>query len=308
MITFFTTAKPFVGHDGIIQRNALQSWKLLHPDIEVILFGDDEGAAEVCAELGLIHEPQVKRHESGAKYLNYMFARAQEIARHNYVCFSNCDIVLFKDFLKAFEIARSWSLSFLAVGRRWDTDVTAPIDFQEEGWDRDLRRLAVSTGIQQDDRWIDFFLFNRGLYDSMPALIVGHCYWDNWMVWMALSAASVPVIDVSRYVTAVHQNHGYNPRFGRSKGGRTDPLSQWNLEAIGGAKHTRTILGATHRVDSAGRIKRNLWHYVPLLRLRQIGRPLLYDLWLPAWHFALGLTRPVRHALGLRSKGNGSRF
>ena len=46
MLTFFTTAKPFREHDAIIQRNALKSWKLLHPDVEVIFFGDDEGAAE----------------------------------------------------------------------------------------------------------------------------------------------------------------------------------------------------------------------------------------------------------------------
>ena len=308
MITFFTTGKPFLGHDGIIQRNALQSWKLLHPDIEVILFGDDEGAAQVCAELNLIHEPQVKRHESGAKYLNYMFARAQEIARNKYVCFSNCDTVLFQDFLKAFEIARSWRKSFLIVGRRWDTDVTAPIDFQQGVWDRDLRRLAASKGKQQDDRWIDFFLFNRGLYDSMPALIVGHCYWDNWMVWMALSGSGVPVIDVSQFVTAVHQNHGYNAKFGRTKGGRTDPLSVWNLEAIGGASHTRTMLSATHRISSDGRIERNFWHYVPIRWMRKIGHPLLYDVWLPAWHFALNITRPVRLALGLTSKESGFRF
>ncbi|PYT44097.1 MAG: glycosyl transferase family 2, partial [Acidobacteria bacterium] len=94
MITFFTTAKSFRGHEEIIQRNALQSWKHLHPDVEVILFGDDEGAAEVCAELGLRHEPYVERHESGMKYLNYMFVRAQQIARHKYLCYSNCDIVL----------------------------------------------------------------------------------------------------------------------------------------------------------------------------------------------------------------------
>ena len=45
MLTFFTTAKPFRGHNAIIQRNALKSWTLLRPDVEVILFGDDEGAA-----------------------------------------------------------------------------------------------------------------------------------------------------------------------------------------------------------------------------------------------------------------------
>gem|GEM_PF-7001836 len=48
MLTLFTTAKPFEGHSGVIQRNTLKSWKLLHPDIEIILFGDDAGGAEIA--------------------------------------------------------------------------------------------------------------------------------------------------------------------------------------------------------------------------------------------------------------------
>src|SRR5712691_3552700 len=101
MLTVFTTAKPFKGHDGIIQRNALQSWKLVHPDVEVILFGDDEGAAEVCAELGISREPQVERNEHGTKRLDYIFDRAQEIARHDILCYVNCDIILTADFSSA---------------------------------------------------------------------------------------------------------------------------------------------------------------------------------------------------------------
>jgi hypothetical protein len=69
MLTLFRTAKPFRGHRGIIQLNALKSRTLLHPDIEIILFGDDEGAAEICTECGLRHEPHVERHESGVKRL-----------------------------------------------------------------------------------------------------------------------------------------------------------------------------------------------------------------------------------------------
>ena len=61
MITIFTTAKPFDSHNGIIQRNALLSWKRLHPDVEVILFGDDEGAVKVCHELGVRLELHVER-------------------------------------------------------------------------------------------------------------------------------------------------------------------------------------------------------------------------------------------------------
>ena len=41
MITIFSTPKPFRGHIGVIQRNALKSWTLLHPDVEMILFGDE---------------------------------------------------------------------------------------------------------------------------------------------------------------------------------------------------------------------------------------------------------------------------
>jgi hypothetical protein len=32
------------------------SWTLLHPDVQIILFGDDEGGAEVCAELGVQYD------------------------------------------------------------------------------------------------------------------------------------------------------------------------------------------------------------------------------------------------------------
>ncbi len=65
MLTLFSTPKPFRGHNGIIQRNALKSWKLLHPDAEVILFGNEEGAEEICRELGLRYEPDVERSSLG---------------------------------------------------------------------------------------------------------------------------------------------------------------------------------------------------------------------------------------------------
>jgi hypothetical protein len=62
MLTFFSTPKPFIGHCNLIQRNALKSWTLLHSDAEVILFGDEEGAAEACRDLGIRHEPNVLRN------------------------------------------------------------------------------------------------------------------------------------------------------------------------------------------------------------------------------------------------------
>jgi hypothetical protein len=78
----FCAAKAFEGHSGIIQRNALKSWALLHPDVEVILLGDYKGAAEIAAEMGLGHQPHVERNEFGTKRLDSMLWHAQAMARH----------------------------------------------------------------------------------------------------------------------------------------------------------------------------------------------------------------------------------
>jgi hypothetical protein len=296
MLTFFTTAKAFLGHDGIIQRNALASWRRLDPRIEVILFGDDAGAAEVCAEMGLRHEPQVTRHESGAKLLDFIFSRAQEIAKNEYLCFSNCDIVLTEDFRVAFEKVHAWREKFLMVSRRWDVDITEPIDFGRADWAQGVRALARSKGVRQDESWIDFFVFRRGMYVDVPAMIVGHCYWDNWMIWRALNDGA-PVVDGDQFVIPVHQNHGYSSQFGRAKGAPTDALSRLNLRIIGGEKHIRRIDAATHRITRSGKIRRVMIRNTYVLR-----EGLRYKVWLPLWHGVLGATRPLRTLLGLRSK------
>jgi hypothetical protein len=303
MLTFFTTGKPFRGHDEVIQWNALKSWKLLHPDIEVILFGDEPGAAQICEELGLTHQPVVDRHECGKPRLDRMFARAQQIAKHDYLCCCNCDILLMDDFRQSFEKAKAWRERFLFVSRRWDTDITEKLEVHQGDWANSLRELAVTRGFKQDESWIDLFVFRKNQYSEMPPLIVGHCYWDNWMIWRAL-ADGVPVLDASRSVTAVHQNHGYDPKFGRTKGSPRDALSLLNLASVGGRQHLRRIDGANYRMSRSGEIRRAYLRNTytlrePFLRFKQT---FTYKVWLPAWHRFLGMTRPMRTAIGLRSR------
>ena len=151
MLTLFSTAKPFRGHSNVIQRNALKSWSLLGPGVEVILFGDEEGAAEVCRELGIRHEPLVLRNENGTKYLNHIFDRACEIAGHKILCYANCDIMLAPDFLAALEVTSKTFGEFLLIGRRWDTDITAPWDFSEADWGHKLRTFALGNNCETVD-------------------------------------------------------------------------------------------------------------------------------------------------------------
>jgi len=250
MLTFFTTAKPFEAHSAIIQRNALKSWRLLHEDLEVIVFGDEEGTAEVCAEFGFRHEPHVERHESGMKYINYIFERAQGIARYDYLCYSNCDIVFTSDFWRAFEKVRvRIQRPSLLIGKRWDADITEEICFSRLGWEVELKTLAFEKGRQRQFE-IDYFLFTKGLLRNIPPLLNGRIYWDYWLVWKAGSSGAA-VIDGSCAVPAVHQNHGYGYHPGGQTGVFEDELSLWNLELAAKGKHLRTFEDATHEQRGA---------------------------------------------------------
>ena len=294
ILTLFTTAKPFEGHSGVIQRNALKSWTLLHPDVEVILFGADAGAAETARELGLRHEPHVDRNRFGTKRLDYMFARAQKIARHDMLCYCNCDIILLPEFCGALRRVRLWHARFLMVGRRWDTDIAAPLDFSDAGWGKRAKELALAQGVQQPAWSIDYFAFARGLYAEMPALVIGRVWWDHWLVWKAREEGAA-VVDASEVVTAIHQNHDYGYHPAGAKGVWTDEQAKENYELAGGLWHLLTMDDATHILSADGergnlrRLWAPYWRYL---------RPKVA----PAWFALLDFTRPLRNLLGLRAK------
>jgi hypothetical protein len=302
MITFFTTAKPFVGHNGVIQRNALRSWTLLHPEVEIILFGDDSGAGEVARELGLRHEPQVERNEFGTIRIDSMFGRAQALARHDILCYSNCDIILLPDFLQAIDRIRASYKQFLAVGRRWNVDISESIDFSNPDWQKNVRNIALISNQQQEDWFIDYFVFSRGFFGlEIPPLGVGRIYWDNWVVWKALQGDHA-VMDVSPVVIAVHQNHDYTHHPLGKNGVYAGEEVALNLRLAGGKQNLRCIGDATH-VVSKNRIRKNFRrHWTKFDRAApSLARFLRFRLWNPTLFFLMGLTRPLRAALGLRS-------
>ena len=302
MLTFFTTAKPFKGHIAVIQRNALQSWKLLHPDVEIIVFGDDEGSAAVCSQLGLRHEPHVERTALGSNRVDYMFAKAQEIARHDLLCYINCDIILPADFCLALRLVRSTHPEFLLVGRRWDTDITQPIDFSHASWEQEVVPLARNADRQRDAWWIDYFAFSRGLYGTnVPPFAVGRTAWDNRLIWSALDQGK-PVIDASPTLTAVHQNHDYGHHPQGKQGAWAGEEASRNLQLSGGGAHLRSIADATEVLTSNG-LKPNPYRRWSAFQhsAAAFGRFCHYQIWHPVWFAVLAVTRPLRTPLGLRS-------
>jgi hypothetical protein len=207
MLTLFAAPKPFVGHIGIIQRNALQSWLQIAPGVEVILFGDGQGIAEVAAEFDLAHVTNVECNEYGTPFVNSLFSHAQQMARCPLLCYANADIIFLDDFAPALRRVAAAHQAFLAVGERWDADVTEPLDFGP-GWQTRLRTLALSQGRAHGVGGIDFFVFPRGQSTDMPPLLVGRPWWDNWMLLDA-HRRRIPVVDLTPAALVIHQNHDY---------------------------------------------------------------------------------------------------
>lgn len=237
MITLFTLPKPFHGHIGMIQRNAIRSWTRLHPDVEILLFGNEEGTAELAAELGLKHFPEVGLNEYGTPLISSYFKVAEDAARHPLMCYVNADIILFPDLIEA--VSRVNLDRFVMGGRRTDLDVVEPIDFTKPDWAENLREDAKTKGKLLGFSAIDYFIYPRGFYVDLVPLTLGRWYWDNWLVYHARRIGGA-LIDASEVVTIVHQNHDYRHIPGVQDRGQGH--IQGSIEAFGNRRLVKSIM------------------------------------------------------------------
>ena len=81
-IPFYDLHRPQLlhGHVGLIQRNAITSWKRLRPACQVIMCGDEAGCERIAAELGRDRIPAVDCNEFGTPLLSSVFALAEAMA------------------------------------------------------------------------------------------------------------------------------------------------------------------------------------------------------------------------------------
>jgi hypothetical protein len=249
MITLFTVPKPFLGHIGMIQRNAIQSWTRLHPDIDILMFGNEQGAAEVAAEFGIRHFPDVDVNEYGTPQISRYFQQAEEAARHSLMCYVNADIILFPDLLEA--VAKVDLPKFVMGGLRTDYDIVNPVDFTRHDWAEALREDAKTNGTLHSFTGIDYFVYPRGMFGEIPQFALGRWYWDQWLVYRARRLGGA-LIDASASAMAIHQNHDYRHIVDlESKGG-----NQSGIESFGNRLLVKSILmtleDADWKVDESG--------------------------------------------------------
>ncbi len=252
MLTLFTVPKPFDGHVGVIQRNALRSWSLLKPECEIILCGDEPGTAEAASAFHARHIPDVDRNEYGTPLLNSVFERVRLAAAGRLLCYVNADILLLSDVPAV--AARVPFEAFLMLGRRWDLDVSEPLELDSPDAQARLRARVMRHGTLHAPTGSDYFVFPKdcGLAD-LPAFAVGRPAWDNWLIFNA-RRLGLPVIDAGDAVLVIHQNHDYSHVPHGRNGVWEGPEGDRNLELAGGWKQIYTLEHATHRFTTDGKV------------------------------------------------------
>lgn len=269
MLTIFSVPKSFHGHIRVIQRNAIQSWLRVHETCEVILLGDDEGTAEVAAEFKVHNTSNIERNEYGTPLVSSVFAEAQKVAHHSLMCYLNADIILMSDFLPAIQRVLRQKPSCLIVGRRWDIDMKEPLDFSTS-WEEKLKPYVARYGKLHGHSGIDYFVFPRGLLTDIPPFAIGRPMWDNWVIYR-IRAQKVPVVDITKMVTVVHQNHDYSHHPQKEEGVRKGEEAKHNWMLAGGYVHAFTLADATYKLTQKG-LRLNLspyYFYRHLVRLSE---------------------------------------
>jgi hypothetical protein len=273
-LTIFSTPKPFTDpFIATIQRNAIRSWTLLKPQVDVILLGDEPGLAQVTEEYGVRHISEVECNEWGTPLVRSLFEQVEETSQTSLLSLVNADIILMDDFVGAALTAHKQVQNFLMVGRRWGLNVDSPLDFSP-GWEGRLQGEIDRHGMLHPKFSIDYFVFPRGQYAQMPDFVIGRPQWDNWMIYHT-RRNNWPVVDATASVLAIHQNHDYRhlpgnkPPHGLEEGRR-------NRQFAGGWRTKYTILDANRSLVE-GRLEK------PSLSIERILRPI--ETWLMKRHW-----------------------
>ena len=243
------------------------------PETEALVKAlNDAGAAGGCAfraiTLGQDFEDQPKFKQP--TYRGLFAAALRTFPDAPVVMYTNSDILYTSDLRDTisrvasfFDTAKATAPAlrgFMIVGQRINIDFAASWSLAEPGcgaappdakgqcpgrplWSDALLRIA-KTGAPFQNNAEDYFVVSRELFnwDDIPDFVVGGVAFDNWItnraVRMAMEGRAI-VVDGTKTVLAVHQNHGS----GRKDSHKT-PKSRYNSELA--HSHGGTEMGHTY--------------------------------------------------------------
>lgn len=264
-VTIFSAPKPFSDpHINTIQLNAVRSWKMLGPGVEILLIGDEPGIKETAGILDVQHIPNVRVNNLGTPLISSIFSLARQASTQDLLIYLNADILLLPETMEVIQKIHKLKKEFLIVGRRWDLDITAEITFDSD-WSNDMKIRVEKEGKLQSSAAMDYFVFPKHLYQDIPPFAVGRAGWDNWIIYHGMSQ-DWPVIDATPSLMIIHQNHDYRHL---PDGAPHHDLeeSHHNVTLGGGMRNTFDLVDIflmfkdgriSHKTPSVGRFLRKL--------------------------------------------------
>lgn len=255
-ITIFALPKAFAGDADRIQSNAFRSWLQLSPAVDVLLVGNEEGISEFAAEHDIAHVGEVERNGSGTPLVNDAFALAHQVSTSPILVYCNSDVILDGSFVLAMEALSNQRQfeEWLGIGQRTDVAIDRELNFEDEAQLQWLKQHAGERGTKSSHVCKEYFAFTRNLFENVPPFAVGRGNWDNWMV-ASVKPQGVPVIDLSTYVSAVHQSHDYAHMPGSRMDCYVSGEEARENQRLAGGRNLISGSVCTHRLQD-GRVER----------------------------------------------------
>jgi hypothetical protein len=94
MISILSSFKPFRGDAAPLQTGSLLNWRSLGEDLEIILYGDEEGVADQARKYGATHIPNILSSPRGVPRFDAIAEHAAANGKFDRQMYLNGDILL----------------------------------------------------------------------------------------------------------------------------------------------------------------------------------------------------------------------
>lgn len=154
------------------------------------------------------------------------------------------------------------------VGRRWNLDIKEELDF-EQNWQEQLKMRVARRGKLYPHFAIDYFVYPKGVWGEIPSFAIGRPAWDNWIIYRARSL-NLPIVDLTKGVTVVHQNHDYSHHPQGWHGAMEGEESRRNIALAGEVAHVHSLLDADYYLTEKGLRRRIPPYHSPFYLYRTL--------------------------------------
>jgi len=204
---FISSCKPIkIEQTRIIQQNAINSWKWLDIDKEILIFNRDNSIKDLCNTLKV---NIVDNYESSDFYdlptwrgmRNYLL---NIVSNEDLIVWINADIVLDNSLVKTIQSLKyDYKLNdFILTGRRTNWHNWFELSEPENIYDINSTDIA--------DEWpVDYLIFNNQHFLNMPKFYIARMFFDNYLLNIAVNSTD-KTIDCTNSIRSLNQVHLYS--------------------------------------------------------------------------------------------------